>query len=229
MTPRLSVVVGSGALIAAIVLGMWVVTFADGTPTAVDEAWHNAMVSIRTEPMIAIARVLNTVGGGWVAVLVVPILLLVMLLVMRRYQQTLFAAVTFIVSAGLVQALKHLFGRVRPDDMLVVSDFGSFPSGHAANAATLACVLIVVFPRLWVVVLGVVWTLSMMVSRTILAVHWLTDTVGGALLGIGATLLIAALFARWTGDDPRSIGWGRTGTPRRRGTAHPSPESPFQE
>ena len=51
--------------------------------------------------------------------------------------------------------LKHLFGRVRPEDIIVISDYGSFPSGHVANAATIATAAVVLFPRLWVVIVGV--------------------------------------------------------------------------
>ncbi len=53
-------------------------------------------------------------------------------------------------SAGAVQVLKHLFGRVRPEDIIVISDYGSYPSGHVANAATIATAAVVLFPRLWV-------------------------------------------------------------------------------
>ncbi len=98
------------------------------------------------------------------------------------------------VPAG-VQLLKQLFGRARPDDMLVVSDYGSFPSGHTANAATIALVLWVLFPRVWVAIVGAAWVLAMALSRTFLSVHWATDTLGGALVGAGVVLVLAALAA----------------------------------
>ena len=82
--------------------------------------------------------------------------------------------------------------------MLVTSDFGSFPSGHTANAATVAIVLCVLLPRAIGIPLAIVWTSLMAASRTVLSVHWLTDTLGGALLGAGAALLVVALFAPWT-------------------------------
>ncbi len=62
-------------------------------------------------------------------------------------------------------------------------------SGHTANAATIAIVLIVLFPRGLAVAVGVAWTLLMALSRTVLHAHWLSDTLGGALVVLAAVLL----------------------------------------
>lgn len=37
----------------------------------------------------------------------------------------------------------------------------------------------------------------MALSRTFLSVHWATDTIGGALLGAGVVLLLAAWLLPW--------------------------------
>jgi membrane-associated phospholipid phosphatase len=55
---------------------------------------------------------------------------------------------------GVVQLLKNLFGRARPEDIMTNLDFGSFPSGHVANAAAMAVVLGLLFPGVWVWVAG---------------------------------------------------------------------------
>ncbi|MBN9188854.1 MAG: phosphatase PAP2 family protein, partial [Microbacterium sp.] len=83
----------------------------------------------------------------------------------------------------------------RPENIIVISDFGSFPSGHVANAATIAAVAFVLFPRVWTAVAGAAWVVLMAFSRTYLHAHWLSDTLGGALIGCGAALLVAAAFS----------------------------------
>lgn len=158
--------------------------------------------------MVQFAMVLNAIGGGWIAILGVPLLVIAALLLARRWRAAVFAAICFVASAGAVQVLKHLFGRARPDDMIVVSDFGSFPSGHTANAATIAVVVWVLFPRVWTAIAGAVWVLAMALSRTFLSVHWATDTIGGALVGSAVVLLLAAGMLPWvrgirSSEEPR--------------------------
>ncbi|WP_098467830.1 phosphatase PAP2 family protein [Serinibacter salmoneus] len=142
------------------------------------------------------ARALNVVGGGIVGVAVVPLAVTLALAARRRW----WAAATFLLasaaSALVVQALKWLFDRDRPLDMLVTSDAGSFPSGHTANAATLAMLAWLAWRRWWVATIGVAWVLAMAASRLVLSVHWFTDVVAGALIGAGvAALVVAAMTA----------------------------------
>lgn len=67
-------------------------------------------------------------------------------------------------------------------------------------------------PRLafhWSFVPAAVWILAMMWSRTGLQVHWLTDTIAGALIGIAAAVLVDelwSLMARRT-RSPRLALW----------------------
>ncbi|WP_460802582.1 phosphatase PAP2 family protein [Microbacterium sp. GXF6406] len=188
---------GLAAILVAVVLGAWLTTGGPDQPSAVDTAWNQWMTEIRTPGLEGFALVMNRVGGGWMATLLVPGLALGALLIARRWRDAVLVAGTLIVSVALVQLLKSVFGRSRPADMLVASDFGSFPSGHTANAATLAALAIVLFPRIWVVMIAIAWTLAMAFSRAVLSVHWLSDTLGGMLVGVGATMLVAAILLPW--------------------------------
>ena len=95
-----------------------------------------------------------------------------------------------------MQLLKHpVRAEPRPADILITIDTGSFPSGHVANAAVIAVALGVIVPVAWVWVLGALYTALMALSRTYLGAHWLSDTVGGVLVGAGVALMVWALFA----------------------------------
>ncbi|MER7446813.1 phosphatase PAP2 family protein [Microbacterium sp. NPDC097977] len=193
---------GIGMLAAATLLGAAIV-FGYTEPPGFDVWWNREVVENRADWMLSFALTLDHIGGGWVAILVVPLLVILALLIARRWQAAVFAAIAFLASAGAVQLLKQLFGRARPEDMIVASDFGSFPSGHTANAATIAVVLWLVFPRLWTAILGIAWIVLMAISRTLLSVHWATDTLGGALLGAGVVLVLGALLLPWVRRDSR--------------------------
>ncbi|UJP10367.1 phosphatase PAP2 family protein [Microbacterium sp. KUDC0406] len=201
MSRRAGAIAGGALVAAAILLGA-LVTLAplDGV---LDGRWNELMAVVRQPWAIEVALFLNWIGGGWRAVFLVPLGVAGVLLVLRRWREALFALAAFAASAAGVQLLKALFGRARPEDLLVASDFGSFPSGHTANAATIAMVLWLITPRVWAAMLGALWVVAMALSRTVLSVHWLTDTVGGALVGAGTSLLVAALLWAWLRWDRR--------------------------
>lgn len=143
------------------------------------------------------ARFLDWVGGGWVAIVLVPVGLAIALLVARRPWSALALVLASAAGAGVVQGLKALFGRARPEDGLLELGGGSYPSGHVGNAAVLAVVLVLLVRRAAAVVVGAGYVVAMALARTYLGVHWITDTLGGLLAGAGAALLVgAALLPR---------------------------------
>lgn len=187
---------GVGLLVAGLLLGTGIAFGLADKPFPLDQAWQDFLVSIRDPAVSAFAYAMNWLGGGWFGVFVVPLGGAALLFLAGRRWGAVFFLAAELVSAAFVQVLKHVVGRARPEDMIVTSDFGSFPSGHVANAATLAVALFVIFPRVWVGIAGAVWVVLMAFSRTYLGAHWLSDTVGGALIGAAAALLVAAVFAR---------------------------------
>jgi undecaprenyl-diphosphatase len=192
---------GSTALVLAVLLGLLLVVRQNAGLLGIDESWADEMLEIRGPAGEWLAIAFDIVGGHLIGTFVIPIGITVVLLLVKRPWAALYFILTAATSAGIVQILKQLVARARPEDMLVTSDFGSFPSGHVANAATMAIALSVIFPRVWVWIAGAVWTLAMAVSRTYLGVHWLTDTIGGILVGVGVGMLFWALFAFKLADE----------------------------
>ncbi|WP_096423087.1 phosphatase PAP2 family protein [Microcella alkaliphila] len=200
--PVISAAVGMGV---AVLLGALIAL--RGSPLAADEEFMNELLEERAPWFDLPALFLDWVGGHLVGIVIVPIAMVIWLLALRRPWAAGFSIVAAAVSAGLVQLLKALFDRARPEFMLVASDEGSFPSGHVANAATIAVVLALVFglerSRWWVWVVGAAYIVAMALARTYLGVHWVTDTIGGALLGAGVAVMLWAPIADRLAAEPR--------------------------
>lgn len=190
-------VVGLVAIALAMSIGAAITLGNGGEPLAVDAAWLELMLESRSPFTEGLALVLNFIGGGMVAILIVPLAIAGLFVLLRRPWAALFSIGAALASTLGVQLLKHLFGRARPEEILVHSDFGSFPSGHTANAATIAVTFALLIPRVWVWVAGSAYVVLMAWSRTLLGAHWLSDTVGGALIGAGAVLVLWAFSAHW--------------------------------
>jgi undecaprenyl-diphosphatase len=166
-------------------------------PFGFELEWMDEIVEHRSMLWTVPALVFNYLGGGITAIAIVPGLVIVGLLLWRRPWAAAYFAVSAVASVALVQTLKALIGRPRPPeiDMLVHPDFGSFPSGHSANAALLATTLGIIFARWWIWAAGAVYTAGMMLSRTYVGAHWISDTVGGMLVGAGVAVIVWAPFA----------------------------------
>ncbi|MDQ1111405.1 membrane-associated phospholipid phosphatase [Microbacterium testaceum] len=197
---RFRATVGVVCIALACALGAWVF-FRGPSPFALDVWWNQLFASSPSQPLLIFSIVMDTVGGHLTAVVIVPVLGALALFLSRRRWSALYFLTASVGSALLVQVVKHTFGRARPEDILIISDYGSFPSGHTANAATIAVVAAVLFPAFWVRIVGVAWVVLMAFSRTYLHAHWLSDTAGGALIGAGAALVLAAAFSRLRARD----------------------------
>jgi undecaprenyl-diphosphatase len=113
-----------------------------------------------------------------------------------------FAAVLFIVIAATGLAtdlLKPIVGRLRPefagDSVFTFSPFTlggyryySFPSGHATTMGAVA--VFAAFAPGFLTIPIIVLTAVVAVSRVMIGVHFPSDVVGGALIGVGLGYLI---------------------------------------
>ncbi|KAA9107655.1 phosphatase PAP2 family protein [Microbacterium rhizomatis] len=194
LTRRTELWVGGVLLAAAVALGAWIFVLRGNRPFAIDSWWNQLLFASRNDALLAVSYAMNWLGGGWFGIIGMPVIVVCLLLILRRPWSAVYFIVAIAGSALFVQVLKHSFGRARPEDIVVVSDYGSFPSGHVANATTIVVALFVIFPRVWVAIVGAAWVVVMAFSRTYLGAHWLSDTVGGALAGAAAALLMAAAF-----------------------------------
>lgn len=150
-------------------------------------------------------RDLTALGGVTVLVLI-TLSVIGYLLLDRRYRAALFTALAVTGGQVLSTVLKIGYNRPRPDlvphESIVYT--ASFPSGHAMMSAvtylTLAALLSRVQPRLrlkaYLLLVAVLLTLLVGISRVYLGVHWPTDVLAGWAAG-AAWASLCWLVVRW--------------------------------
>ncbi|MFG2768754.1 MULTISPECIES: phosphatase PAP2 family protein [Streptomyces] len=129
----------------------------------------------------------------------------------------LWTAATSLLATLLQQGLKAAVDRERPQwtDPVDSANFAAFPSGHAMTAVVTCGLLLWLLrlygagPGLWgtALAVAVVSAVGVAATRVYLGVHWLTDVVGGALLGVAVVALSAAGYARYTAPREGSHRW----------------------
>lgn len=189
------VVSGGAALALVTVLALVLVYRGQDKPFGFEVEYMAGLAANRADWLTTPALVFNAVGGGLLSTFAVPAVIVGGLLLFRRPWAAGYYLLATVASATLTRVIKVVVARPRPEEILVQPDFGSFPSGHSANAAVTAVALGLIFLRTWVWVTGAVYTLLMMFSRTYLGAHWISDTVGGLLVGAGIAVIIWAPFA----------------------------------
>ena len=162
-------------------------------PLARDTRWSELMQDIESSFLTHVALVFNALGHGvWRALTIAGIG--IVLLVARRWAALIAFALTEALTPLLVNLLKLAVGRERPAGQLLEPHGSSFPSGHSAYAGATAVALVLLFStpgplRRWWFAAAAIATALMVWSRTYLQVHWLSDAVTGAAVGVAVTLV----------------------------------------
>ncbi len=180
--------VGISATVLFVVL-RFVVALGGHEPLAIDVWWDGLMLGTLSEAGVVIAWV-PAIVGGTLGMIVVGVLLIAVLLWRKRRWDAATLAIAMVVVVGIGAPMAAIIARVRPKDSLAESVATSFPSGHTAVATTVAVILGLLLRRWYVWMLGVVWVVFMMWSRTYLHAHWLSDVVAGMLEGIAVASLV---------------------------------------
>jgi membrane-associated phospholipid phosphatase len=183
-----ALVVGLSAAVAFVILRV-VVAAGGHEPLAVDLWWHDLMDAAVSEFGIIVAWV-PAVVGGTIGMVVVGAALILLFLWRRRRGDAATLAIAMIAVVAIGATMAAVIGRTRPADSLAERMATSFPSGHTAVATTV-CVILGLLLRHWYVwLIGAVWVLAMMWSRTFLQAHWLSDVVAGLLEGVAVATLV---------------------------------------
>ena len=201
----------AGLLLAAFA-GILQGTHETNTVAQFDQAIGRALIAVRDPLNTAFFEVLSGIAG--IKGTILFLMIAASLLFRRRYRQlpvVLIAGAA--VSTSIVLVVKLLVARPRPDmaDRLVREASFRFPSGHTMAAVVIfgltAYFIARTFDRVAVrTIIGALWVLFVVLvamSRIYLGVHYPSDTLASAFLGLaGLSLGLAWLSRHESSIDP---------------------------
>ncbi|EFP98109.1 phosphatase PAP2 family protein [Vibrio caribbeanicus] len=147
-------------------------------------------------PMVRLSRAISHTGDGHLYAVVG----LLAFLFGGEQGKTLLVVglLAFSIELPVYWLAKNTFKRERPSEIsqLIVSfitppDRYSLPSGHSAAAFLMALNISHFYPQL--TLFAFTWAVLIAFSRVVLGVHFLSDVVLGAVLGLGCTIVSLAI------------------------------------
>ena len=132
------------------------------------------------------------------------IITLALIFLLNTNHERLFVIINTIISAGIIIVSKNIFLRERPLIGSELLSSYSFPSGHSLIATTYYGFLIYLLKRskckeeYKVIGTTLLTTLIVLIclSRLVLNVHYVTDVIGGVILGLVILLVLIYFFEK---------------------------------
>ena len=100
-----------------------------------------------------------------------------------------------IASAAISTILKYAVNKPRPfETYTYIQNVGeggspSFPSGHTTDAFALATSFSLAYPKWYIIIPSYTWACAVGYSRMHLGVHYPSDVLAGAIIGVGFSFL----------------------------------------
>ena len=164
----------------------------------IDYNIYNVLSTSNVEFLTVCSNVITSLASSQAIIIIT----LILIFLLNTNHQRIFVIINTLISAGIIILSKNIFLRERPLIGSEILSSYSFPSGHSLIATTYYGFLIYLLRRskckeeYKVIGTTLLTTLIVLIclSRLILNVHYLTDVVGGVILGLVILLVLIYFF-----------------------------------
>lgn len=164
----------------------------------IDYNIYNLLSTNNVEFLTACANVVTSFASSQVIIIIT----LILIFLLNTNHQRIFVIINTLISAGIIILTKNIFLRERPLIGSQILSSYSFPSGHSLIATTYYGFLIYLLRRSKckeeIKTIGTTFLTTLIIliclSRLILNVHYLTDVIGGVILGLVILLILIYFF-----------------------------------
>ena len=128
----------------------------------------------------------------------------VLLLIFNKNRKLSLVLIVYIfIVAGITFFMKNIFGRARPNDLVMILESGySFPSGHSSSSMAFYGFLaylvyksnLLKYKKIILVTLLLSLVLLIGMSRIYLGVHYATDVLAGFMVGLIYLMIFILLY-----------------------------------
>ena len=139
--------------------------------------------------------------GAAIALVPATTLITLGLLATHHRREAFLLVISMASGWAFTYVLKALVNRPRPALWSTSWYWGSsFPSGHTLSTAAFSTALAICAIRIWpssrvlVLLIGILWTFLMGLSRLVLGVHWPTDVLAAVCVGVFISLSISSMM-----------------------------------
>jgi len=184
----------------ACLIGFLIVTFLIGSLAGINAEVNSWAATIHTRSFTLIAKLVAD-GFDTTPLLAISLVIGVVLFLLKMRKNALLLVGAMVGNAVILEALKTIIYSPRPLNEMVLEVDNSFPSGHVTSTVVFFGLLAYFSWQIWKStrvkvassILLVALAFFVGFTRLYLNVHWLSDVVGGYLLGIFWLTLCVAI------------------------------------